>query len=80
MDKISLDDFKPIMKTLDKLNEKYYVHSDVLLRNMVFPENSQSSKLIDFGLMDMVGVVYPDVFNGDLPERHGDAKPNMPKK
>jgi len=47
---------------------------------MVFPENSQSSKLIDFGLMDMVGVVYPDVFNGDLPERHGEAKPNMPKK
>ena len=49
----------------------YYVH------NMV--ENSQNSKLIDFGLMDMVGVVYPVVYNGDLPECHGDTKPICPE-
>ena len=79
-DKISLDDFKPIMETLDKLHENHYVHSDVRLPNMVFAENSQSSKLIDFDLMDKVGVVYPDEYNADMPERHRNAQPNMPRE
>ena len=42
---LTLDDFKPIARALDKLHASQYVHSDVRLANMVFPDHA-NSKLI----------------------------------
>ena len=79
---LRIDDFRPIMKTLDKLHDKGYVHSDVRYCNMVFPANGTEAKLIDFDLMARVDEPYPEVYNGNsiIPERHGEAAPNNLRK
>ena len=69
---ITCDDFKPIINVLYKLHSNNYVHSDVRLENMVFP-NNKVAKLIDFYLTDTVGMDYPFWYNYDLLERHPDA-------
>ena len=71
-----LEDFKPIMRDLDKLHDAGYVHSDVRLCNMLFPKQTAEAKLIDFDLMDRVNQPYPQCYNDytTLFERHHDAK------
>ena len=71
-----LEDFKPIMRDLDKLHNAGYVHSDVRLCNMLFPKQTTEAKLIDFDLMDRVNQPYPQCYNGytKIFERHHDAK------
>ena len=76
---VSLEDFKPIMKDLDKLHKENYVHSDVRFCNMVFPEKSDA-KLIDFDLMDKVDTKYPVGYNSRLSERHSDAKAGLARR
>ena len=75
----SLEDFMPIARTLDKLHNEGYVHSDVRLVNMVFPDDGES-KLIDFELAKSVGMPYPTGYSNALPERHAEAEGNMPRK
>ena len=79
---LSIDDFRPIMKTLDILHDKGYVHSDVRYCNMVFPANGTEAKLIDFDLMARVDEPYPKCYNNnrEIPERHRGAAPNKPRK
>ena len=79
---LSIDDFRPIMKTLDILHDKGYVHSDVRYCNMVFPANRTEAKLIDFDLMARVDEPYPELYNNnsEIPERHRGAAPNKPRK
>ena len=82
-EEISLNDFKSIMGTLDTLHSKGYMHSDELFRNVVFCENSNESKLIDFDLMDKVDVPYPFYYNDELQGSEGchcDAKGGRPRK
>lgn len=73
---LCLEDFKPIIITLDKLHSKGYVHSDVRLENMVFPETGDA-KLIDFDLTDKVEP-YPRRYN-KFSERHDDASAGYPR-
>ena len=40
---LNLNHFRPIMKTLDKLHDSNYVHSDVRLCNMAFPANENEA-------------------------------------
>ena len=77
---LSIDDFRPIMKTLDTLHERGYVHSDVRYCNMVFPANRTEAKLIDFDLLAQVDEPYPEFYNDELPERHREAAPNKLRK
>ena len=79
---LSIDDFRPIMKTLDMLHGRGYVHSDVRYCNMVFPANGTEAKLIDFDLMARVDEPYPVVYNDNnkIPERHREAAPNNLRK
>ena len=46
------------MKTLDKLHHVGYVHSDVRLANLVFPDDDDA-KLIDSDLAEEVDKPYP---------------------
>ena len=73
------EDYVVIMKTLDKLHQQDYVHSDVRDANLLFPQNGTDAMLIDFDLMDKVGTVYPDGFNR-IKERHPEAVPGKPRK
>ena len=73
-----LEDFLPIKETLQKLHNENYVHSDVQLQNMVFPETG-SAKLIDFDLTDKENTPYPHGYN-TFHERHKDATANRPRQ
>ena len=78
---LTIDDFRPIMKTLDILHGRGYVHSDVRFCNMVFPADGTEAKLIDFDLMARVDEPYPRFYNDKIPERHRKAAPyNLRKK
>jgi len=72
-----LDDFSPIISTLDELHERNLVHSDIRLQNMVC---SSPSKLLDFDLCDKDGVPYPSTYNHEhIYERHPGARRNAPR-
>ena len=75
--KLSLEDFQPIMEALDKLHHQGYVHSDVRLVNMIFPESGKG-KLIDFDLTDKIGTRYPGGYRY-FSERHETAMPFQPR-
>lgn len=76
---LSIEDFKPIVRDLDKLHNNNSVHSDVRLCNMVFPADRSEAKLIDFDLMDKVDDLmcliqrYND--SSKVPEHHTNAGP-----
>ena len=67
---LQLIDFKPILETLDMLHELNYVHSDIRIENIVFPENGTPAKLIDFDLAGKVDENYPNGYNNSLACRH----------
>lgn len=76
----TLNDYKAIMETLDKLHDNGYVHSDVRELNLLFPfHNTITAKLIDFDLMDLIGTRYPKGYN-HLEERHAEAKAGNGRK
>ena len=76
---LRLIDFKPILETLDKLHGLNYVHSDIRIENIVFPENA-SAKLIDFDLAGKVDERYPNGYNKSLECRHPEAQQDYPRK
>lgn len=67
------------MKVLDTLHINGYVHSDVQAANFLFPvDTNQEAKLIDFDLVGMENVPYPQVYNR-IRERHPTAIANFPR-
>lgn len=76
---VRLIDFKPILEALDKLHVLDYVHSDVRIENIVFPENAEA-KLIDFDLAGKVDEKYPLGYNKSVEFRHSEAQPDYPRK
>ena len=76
----SFTDFKPIMKALDILHAKGYVHSDVRTANLVFPVDSKEEvKLIDFDLTDREFKPYPLGYN-KIHEYHPSASSESPRR
>ena len=71
-------DLLPVARTLQKLHDHKYVHSDVRLANIVFMDNNDS-KLIDFDLADRCGSKYPFGYNSDFLERHPSANQCSPR-
>ena len=69
-----LRSFVGVVKTLSRMHEHKLVHGDVRQDNLVFPEDSGDSYLIDF---DFVGEhstsLYPADYNDNFNERHQDA-------
>ena len=72
-----LNDFGPIISTLDKLHKNDLVYSDVRQQNIVC---SSPSVLLDFDLCDKVGHPYPETYYHDgIDERHPDALKGAPR-
>lgn len=57
---------------MDKLHVLDYVHSDVRIENIVFPENAEA-KLIDFDLAGKVDEKYPLRYNKSVEFWHSEA-------
>ena len=71
----SIDQFVCIVKDLEKLHAKNYVHSDIRDVNLVFSKSSSKAWMIDFDLAGAVGTQYPPSYkHDDIPERHQDAR------
>ena len=64
---------------LETIHKQGYVHSDVRLGNIVF-SLPDGAFLIDFDLAANCDEEYHYNFNGDLPERHPEAKPGLWRK
>lgn len=71
--------FVPIAEILLKLHENGYVHGDVRLANIIF--GTDTAWIIDFDICNRVNASYPEDYNHiNIPERHREARANMPMK
>ena len=70
-----------IIAILGKIHSQNYVHSDIRKENLLFKNDDITAYIIDFDLVDKVGVPYPSTYNhSEIPERHLGAKAGLPRK
>ena len=70
--------FAFIMKDLNRLHLKGYVHGDIRKENLLFNENY--AWMIDFDLTQLEDTLYPSNHNSSIEERHRDARASRPMK
>ena len=75
------EQFINIGNILCRLHQRGLVHGDIRCVNLIFgsPHESNKSYIIDFDYTSKSGDLYPSNYNGDLAERHPEAKANQPK-
>ena len=64
--------FAFIMKDLNRLHLRGYVHGDIRKENLLFNENY--AWMIDFDLTQLEDTLYPSNYNSSIKERHRDAR------
>jgi hypothetical protein len=70
--------FAFIMKDLNRLHLKGYVHGDIRKENLLFSDNY--AWMIDFDLTQLEDTLYPSNYNSSIEERHRDARVSRPMK
>ena len=73
--------FAVIMKVLNDLHEKNYVHGDIRKENLLFGRNGGDAWILDFDLSQLEDTLYRPNYNAcNIPERHGAARAGRPIK
>ena len=76
---IKKDHIIQLLKTLDTLHKKGYVHSDIRTTNIIFCKSA--AYFIDFDLMDVEDTDYPTTYNHYyIKERHPHARAHNKRK
>ena len=77
----NLRQFAVVMKVLNDLHEKNYVHGDIRKENLLFGCNLGDAWILDFDFSRLEDTLYPPNYNAcNIPERHDVAWATRPMK